>query len=147
MKKIRWLLIILLITSVATVLLVVAFYHKQEHMILTKKFYISINKEINISYFENNNSDNPYCYAALKVNDQEYIKILHDMEKADYYIFKDFNELYLQRHNNWMNSKNIVQAYVMDTVEYSFISGHRVHIYIFITDSQNGYRDIYMLRN
>ena len=146
MKKI-WLLTALLTAVALVVLIITNFYFKQEHAILTKKFGIYINREIEITYFENNTSDDPYCFAALKANDKEYKKLLQKMKKADYYIYEDLDDMYLQQYSEWMDFENIVQAYQMDTAEYSFISIRRIHANIFITDSENGYRNIYLHRN
>ena len=160
MKKNKTLWILIILLSIAAIAISVTVYYNhnnQEHVILSNKFYISIKKDINITHFENKNmnfayfeyndqDEMPYCYAALKVNDEEYKKILNDMKKASYLICED-DDWYLEEQGNWMNLENIAQTYTMDTSKAFLLGRYRIHCVIFITNPENGFRDIYLLRN
>ena len=145
-KKGLCITIVLLIVLVIAVLLVI--YNKQEHIVLSKRFYIPIEKNTDIIYLDNQNGKDSYCDIGLKIRDSDYEKIILDMQKANYHAqpLEEY-KIFLLNTSDWVPVENITEVYTLNTVKYSFISGYRIHIVAFITESSDGYREIYITRN
>lgn len=123
------------------------------HKVLTKKFYIPIEEQYEIVFFESEGilPINKYCNAEIKVNENEYAIIKSEMEKAGYTSesIDDFDySIYFENNSYWMDSENIVEVYTnFATERWFFMPCLRISMDIFITESDNGYRSIYMSRN
>ncbi len=147
-RKMYVLIIIVTLAVIATIFALVVFYNRQEHVILSKKFYIPIEKSTEIIYLDNQGGENPYCRAVLRISDSEYEKIILDMQKAEYYVSsRDEGIDPLQYLSDWLPTERIAEVYVLKTVEYYFVSGRRVQIDACITESVDGYREIYLYRS
>ncbi len=150
-KRISLIIVLLIIVLLATVLLILFFTSKEQHEILTKKFHIPIKKSYEIVFFENNtrNDLERHCYSKLKVSESEYNEILSEIKKAEYSSDSlEWYDICFENNSKWMSGEKVVEAYSKNAVESRYlISGKRTHMNIFITESKDGYRQIYMLCN
>lgn len=127
-------------------------YNSQRHIILSKKFYISINKESDIFYFHDvGGKTAPLCYAALRVNDKEYNRLIDNMNEAGYKK-SDFEHTHLEKQSDWVPVDDIKESYLFNTVEYNHVNlfsvqGRRIRICVYITNSVDGYRSMYFYNN
>lgn len=141
-------IVLIILLSIVLILICGLFFclKKDQHRILTKKFYIPIKEEYEILYFENVNGDSSerYCYAKLKINADEINVFLEEMEKSGYSLRPMHEyEFYLQNSKDWMDDEKVEKAFENFTVE-NF--GDRIQMNIFITELIDGYYYVYMSR-
>ena len=152
MLKKTLLIIILSVTVIfVTTIGLLAFSNKGQHRILTNKFYIPINESYEIVFFENENGNSleRYCHAELKVSESEYIELKMGMEEAGYTSRNlDGYDIYLENFSDWIPDEKVVAVYCKHILEKQhLIFSHRIQMDIFITESTDGYRQVYMCRN
>lgn len=125
--------------------------------ILSTKFDINITEQMQVKHIEFN-----YRYsgaeAALSISNEEYQKIISDMQQSGYgqpgfeRIPKDsdlsqLSSLYapIRSNRDWMSVYDISEGWQYLGVEE--ITRKRVHTYVYFTDEINGYREIYLTTN
>lgn len=125
--------------------------NQEQYELLTEKFYIPIEKSYNIVFVENKTGNDLQrcCSAELKVNESEYNELKSEMEKSGYLIDPvEWYDTFLKKNSDWLLGENVVEAYERTDVETRYaIYSYRIHMYIFVTESIDGYRHIYMYRN
>ena len=124
--------------------------NKKQHEILTKKFYFPVKESYKILFFENVEGDvlEKHCYATLNLSESEYTELKLELEKAEYEYEDILNSLEwykkpFENHSDWLDGEKVVEGYLGYTVE----SGDRIHMNVYITKSENGYRQVYLTRD
>lgn len=118
-----------------------------KHDILSRKFYIHIKHSYEIIHFENIKKDREerHCYAALKLKETEYISFESELKKIyDMECDIEGYNLFFEENKDWIKNNSIISVYDNHVVEFP---GYRIGMTIFITNTIDGYRYVYMTRN
>ncbi len=157
-KKIKISIIAILLSIIAsTSIIFIKNYNKiekvneRQHVVLSKKFYIPIKENTDIIYFNNDEGKefSPVCKATLRINEDEYKEFILNIQKTGYISASvEQCKSHFVANEDWksVGIENIEEVYRYNTSEPRGSDGNkRVHIYIFITDSLNGYREAYLI--
>ena len=132
-KKIK----VLIIAVVIVVILAVAaapllkWYNQQEYVIVSKAFDITVNKNADIIYFD---EDVEYLHAAYGVSEDVYAKLLNKIDDAGYVdVAIETTDI---TNYEWIPSDRVVTAYGFDESA----------TYIFVTELQNGFIELYFVK-
>lgn len=153
-KMLLIVLIILLLLALVTfsIIICVQKYKSQPHIVLSKKMYVPIDENIDIIYFnDEGGNEAPLCYAGLTVSDEQYSIILNNMKNSGY--TKVNSEVaFLRGQESWVPVDKVSETYMCIKVErnrigFSRVQGRRVRVCVYVTDSKNGYRNMYFFNN
>ena len=152
--------ITLVIIGIATFFLVYKTNNPSESKILSEKFGISITNEMEVSCLENSTQSNScLCVIKVKVSENEYSEFLLEIDKANYTENKYFNtgsasdypiQVFLSNVKEWVDEDAIRMFQKHETkrsTNIPFIPAKVTQVtnYIFISNSLDGYRNIYLI--
>lgn len=141
-KRLIIILSILLVVIVAVVVCVIVFSGgKAQRKTVYENFKITIPKDAEKLYFEIDAKENSYCYAAYKITEEQYGQIFGEMQSAGY----TEREIRTAKGKEWIPMDELLKAY--RSVEGNMLQDFEcVCKYVYVTDSIDGYRSIYLVR-
>ena len=152
-KKIRLIIILLVIFILVVTIGLIINKNKNndKHKTLTEKFYVPIKNSYNIIQFKNVTGDysERCCYSEIKISEKDYNNFELEIKKSGYVKEPlEWYDIFIENNSDWISNENIIAVYTKHIVETQYIiKRNRIQINIFITESEDGYRQIYMLRN
>lgn len=134
-KKVKILIIIAVVVTVLAVAAVFAikWYNQQEYAIVSKQFDVSISKNAELIYFDD---DTDYCHAAYGIGEDDYKALLDKIDSVGYKEVEVETEL---PDLEWIPADRIVKGYEL------VVYGESAEK-IFITDLTNGYVELYFVK-
>lgn len=134
-KKVKFLILALvgLVVIVAIAIPVLNWYSKQEYVIVSNKFNITVKSDADLIYFDD---DDNYVHAAYCVSDDDYQKMLDEIKNAGY---KETDEITIDTELEWIPADRIVKSYGL--VLYGEGTPN-----IFVTETQNGLVELYFVK-
>ena len=152
MKKRAGIFIVLAIVLLGVIASVI--YNNQAHVIISKNFGFVLEKDAEILYKKrefNIDALDFSCEIAVRIKESEYQDVLNNIKNAGYESYDDEEwrkETYGWEAKNWMSLDDVkpqIERYERQWVnKIFFISNVRHHSTIHITDSIDGYRELYM---
>lgn len=150
-KKIKILIVVMAVVIVVglAAIPVLKWYNNQEHIIVSKGFDVTINKNSDLIYFD---EDDNYLHAAYGVSEEEFENIVKEMLDNNYYqeseVVTEIDGTTvlspIVSNNEWIPQDKITKAYCQKTPSkenkgYDFA-------YVYVTDSKNGFVEMYFIK-
>ena len=145
--------IIVLVVAILTVIAVAAgvglkWYNNQEYVIVSKAFGVTIDKDADIIYFDD---DDEYLHAAYGVSTEDYETLLDELlsngfEECEIYTEIDgkYVNSPIMSNTEWIPLDRITKAYCLreDSKE---CKGYD-YSYVYVADSDNGFVELYFIK-